>query len=59
MGRLLAIDFGIKRTGIAVTDELQLIASGLTTVNTKELLHFLKDYTQNECRSFCCRNLNR
>ena len=49
MGRLLAIDFGIKRTGIAVTDELQLIASGLTTVNTKELLHFLKDYTQNEC----------
>ena len=49
MGRLLAIDFGIKRTGIAVTDELKLIASGLTTVFTKELLHFLEDYTQNEC----------
>lgn len=52
MGRLLAIDFGIKRTGIAVTDELQLIASGLTTVNTKELLQFLKDYTQKECVDF-------
>ena len=49
MGRLLAIDFGVKRTGIAVTDELQLIASGMTTVYTKELLHFLKDYTQKEC----------
>jgi putative Holliday junction resolvase len=49
MGRILAIDFGIKRTGIAVTDELRLIASGLTTVSTKELLHFLKDYTQKEC----------
>ena len=49
MVRILAIDFGIKRTGIAVTDELRLIASGLTTVSTKELLHFLKDYTQKEC----------
>lgn len=49
MGRILAIDFGIKRTGIAVTDELRLIAFGLTTVSTKELLHFLKDYTQKEC----------
>lgn len=49
MGRILAIDFGIKRTGIAVTDEFRLIASGLTTVSTKELLHFLKDYTQKEC----------
>lgn len=49
MGRLLAIDFGIKRTGIAVTDELQLIASGLTTVHTKELIHFLEDYIQKEC----------
>ena len=48
MGRLLAIDFGIKRTGIAVTDELKLIASGLTTVFTKELLNFLEDYTQKE-----------
>ena len=48
MGRLLAIDFGQKRTGIAVTDELQIIASGLTTVNTGELMSFLKDYFQRE-----------
>jgi len=48
MGRILALDFGTKRTGIAVTDELQLIASGLTTVNTKELLTFLKDYFAKE-----------
>ena len=43
MGRLLAIDYGAKRTGIAITDELQLIASGLTTVDTKELIPFLKN----------------
>ncbi|NMH86457.1 Holliday junction resolvase RuvX [Flavivirga algicola] len=48
MGRILAIDYGTKRTGIAVTDALQIIASGLTTVNTKELLKFLKDYTNKE-----------
>ncbi|MGG5507642.1 MULTISPECIES: Holliday junction resolvase RuvX [unclassified Myroides] len=48
MGRLLAIDFGQKRTGIAVTDELQIIASGLTTVNTSELMSFLKDYFHKE-----------
>lgn len=48
MGRIIAIDYGTKRTGIAVTDELQLIASGLTTVATKELLKFLKDYMENE-----------
>ena len=48
MGRILAIDFGKKRTGIAVTDELQIIASGLTTVNTNELLTFLKDYIAKE-----------
>ncbi|MEP3836358.1 MAG: Holliday junction resolvase RuvX [Algibacter sp.] len=48
MSRILAIDFGTKRTGIAVTDELQIIASGLTTVNTKELVAFLKDYTSKE-----------
>lgn len=48
MGRLLAIDFGVKRTGIAVTDELQIIASGLTTVDTDELIPFLEDYTQKE-----------
>ncbi len=48
MARILAIDYGLKRTGIAVTDELQIIASGLTTVNTKELLVFLKEYTSKE-----------
>ncbi|MEW4925167.1 Holliday junction resolvase RuvX [Algibacter sp. 2305UL17-15] len=48
MPRILAIDYGMKRTGIAVTDELQIIASGLTTVNTKELIPFLKEYTSKE-----------
>ncbi|OIQ29643.1 MAG: Holliday junction DNA helicase RuvA [Bacteroidetes bacterium MedPE-SWsnd-G2] len=48
MGRILAIDFGTKRTGIAVTDELQIIASGLTTVATKELIPFLKSYVEKE-----------
>lgn len=48
MGRILAIDYGTKRTGIAVTDELQLIASGLTTVPTTELMDFLSDYFQRE-----------
>jgi len=44
MGKLIALDYGKKRTGIAVTDELQIIAAGLTTVETKELFPFLKDY---------------
>lgn len=48
MGRILAIDYGTKRTGLAVTDEMQIIASGLTTVGTKELLQFLKDYVSKE-----------
>ena len=48
MPRLLAIDYGIKRTGIAVTDELQIIASGLTTVDSRELLSFLKNYFAKE-----------
>ena len=48
MARILAIDYGMKRTGLAVTDALQIIASGLTTVNTNELLAFLKDYTSKE-----------
>lgn len=48
MSRILAIDYGLKRTGIAVTDELQIIASGLTTVATSDLLTFLKDYTTKE-----------
>ncbi|TMU57188.1 Holliday junction resolvase RuvX [Flagellimonas algicola] len=48
MARILALDYGKVRTGIAVTDELQLIASGLTTVETKELLSFIGDYLKNE-----------
>ncbi|MBF8149465.1 Holliday junction resolvase RuvX [Winogradskyella sp. F6397] len=48
MGRILAIDYGTKRTGLAVTDEMQIIASGLTTVETKELLPFLIKYTSTE-----------
>lgn len=48
MGRILAIDYGKVRTGIAITDELQIIASGLTTVPTKELLEFLVSYTEKE-----------
>ncbi len=48
MARIIAIDYGTKRSGIAVTDELQLIASGLTTVATKELLSFLKKYLAEE-----------
>ena len=48
MARALSIDYGKKRTGIAVTDPLQLIASGLTTVNTYELVPFIENYLRNE-----------
>ena len=48
MGRILAIDYGRRRTGIAVSDPLQLIAGALTTVETKELEHFLADYFRRE-----------
>lgn len=48
MGRVVALDFGKLRTGIAVTDEMQIIASGLTTVATKELITFLKAYVAKE-----------
>lgn len=48
MARILALDYGKKRTGIAVTDELQLIASGLTTVRTHDLIVFLKKYLNDE-----------
>lgn len=44
MSRILAIDYGGKRTGIAVTDPLQIIATGLTTIESKELIPFLKNY---------------
>lgn len=48
MAKILALDYGHKRTGIAVTDDLQIIASGLTTVLTKELFTFLEDYFKKE-----------
>jgi|SRR5688500_134543 putative Holliday junction resolvase len=48
MGRILAIDYGLKRTGIAVTDPLRIIATPLETVLTAELLSFLTLYTQKE-----------
>lgn len=46
--RILSIDYGKRRTGLAVTDPMQIIAGGLTTVDTKELLNFLKEYTSRE-----------
>ena len=48
MGRIISLDYGVKRTGIAVTDSLQLIASGLKTVETSALLQFLKNYCKTE-----------
>jgi len=48
MPRILSIDYGIKRTGLAVTDELQIIASGLTTIPSSEVMFFLKDYFSKE-----------
>ncbi len=48
MGRILAIDYGKKRVGLAVTDPLQIVANKLTTVRTHELLDFLKDYFKKE-----------
>jgi putative Holliday junction resolvase len=48
MGRILAIDYGKVRTGLAVTDDLKIIASGLTTVQSDELIEFLKDYISNQ-----------
>lgn len=46
--RVLAIDYGFKRTGIAVTDEMQIIASGLTTIPSETAIDFLKDYFKKE-----------
>ena len=48
MGRILAIDYGKKRTGLAVTDPMKLIASGLTTVPTHDLIPYLKKYFASE-----------
>ena len=48
MGRLLAIDYGQKRCGVAVTDPLQIIPGGLGTIPTHQLLDFVLDYVQRE-----------
>lgn len=48
MPRILAIDYGLKRTGLAVTDPLQIIANGLTTVESPKLINFLKEYFKKE-----------
>ena len=48
MPRILAIDYGKKRTGLAVTDNLQMIANGLATIETKELERFILDYVAKE-----------
>ena len=48
MGRILAIDYGLKRTGIAVTDPLQIIATALETVETSSLIVYLRNYFQKE-----------
>lgn len=48
MGRILAIDYGRRRSGIAVSDSLQIIANGLTTVATHELLDFINEYVRKE-----------
>lgn len=48
MGRLLAIDYGRRRCGIAVTDTMRIVATGLTTVATGELIEFVKNYVGKE-----------
>lgn len=48
MPRILAIDYGKKRTGIAITDEMQIIASGMTTIPSETAIAFLKDYFSKE-----------
>lgn len=48
MGRILAIDYGQKRVGLAVTDPLQIIATALGTVHVKDIFAYLKDYVQKE-----------
>lgn len=48
MPRIISIDYGAKRTGLAVTDPLQIIATGLTTVESKQLIPFLKNYFAKE-----------
>lgn len=48
MARILAIDYGLKRTGLAVSDPLKIIATGLTTVESKQLIPYLKNYLSHE-----------
>jgi putative Holliday junction resolvase len=48
MPRILSIDYGLKRTGLAVTDPLKIIATGLTTIESPKLIAFLKDYFKKE-----------
>ena len=48
MGRILAIDYGSKKVGLAVTDSMRIIATGLTTVHSKDLIQFLEDYFKKE-----------
>ena len=48
MGRILAIDYGTKRVGLAVTDPLQIISSPLDTIHSKDVIAFLKEYDQTE-----------
>jgi putative Holliday junction resolvase len=48
LGRILAIDYGQKRVGLAVTDELQIIATGLDTVHVKDIMQYLKEYVGRE-----------
>ena len=48
MGRILAIDYGRKRTGLAVTDVLRITANPLLTINTKDLMNWLKEYFAHE-----------
>ena len=47
MGRIIAIDYGKKRTGLAVTDPLKIIAGGLTTVPSHKVISFLREYMRN------------
>ncbi len=48
MARILAIDYGLKRTGIAVTDPLQIIGTALSTIDSKDMINFLKKYFEQE-----------
>ena len=48
MSKAVGIDYGAKRTGVAITDSLKIIASGLTTIETKKLLFFISELTQKE-----------